>query len=254
MSGRTLLGVWAHPDDEAYLTAGLMLEHRARGDRLVLVRETLGERGTSDPVTWPPSRLVGHRHAELTASLAVLDVHDLRVLGFEDGGCAAFDGADLVIEQIEDVRPDVIVTFGPDGMTGHPDHRAVSRWTTDAWRSAESDAELWYATVTPRFHEEWGPINDAIGLWADQPAPPSTIAAELCHVVELSASQLDVKLAALAEHHSQTAPLAELMGADAYRRWWATETFRAAGRGGVEGSGVVESSSRLVTVGASCRA
>ena len=122
MSGRTLLGVWAHPDDEAYLTAGLMLEHVARGDRVVLVTATLGERGTSDAVAWPPSRLAPHRHAELIASLAVLGVHDLRLLGFEDGGCDTVDGTDLVIEQIEDVRPDVIVTFGPDGMTGHPDH------------------------------------------------------------------------------------------------------------------------------------
>jgi len=230
MSGRTLLGVWAHPDDEAYLTAGLMLEHVARGDRVVLVTATLGERGTSDPVAWPPSRLAPHRHAELIASLAVLGVHDLRLLGFEDGGCDTVDGTDLVIEQIEDVRPDVIVTFGPDGMTGHPDHRAVSRWTTDAWRSTGSGAELWYATVTPQFHEEWGPVNEALGLWADQPVPPSTARHDLHHLIELSEAQLDAKMAALAEHHSQTAPLAELMGTGAYRRWWATEAFRTASR------------------------
>ena len=76
MTGRTLLGVWAHPDDETYLSAGLMLEHVARGDRVVLVSATLGEHGTSDPATWPPARLAAHRRRELAASLAELGVHD----------------------------------------------------------------------------------------------------------------------------------------------------------------------------------
>ena len=46
---RTLLGVWAHPDDEAYLSAGLMAEFRRRGDRVVVVTATLGEHGTERP-------------------------------------------------------------------------------------------------------------------------------------------------------------------------------------------------------------
>ena len=70
MSRRTLLGVWAHPDDEAYLSAGLMAEFRRRGDRVVVVTATLGERGTSDPVAWPPERLAVLRERELRSSLA----------------------------------------------------------------------------------------------------------------------------------------------------------------------------------------
>ena len=54
MSRRTLLGVWAHPDDEAYMSAGLMAEFRRRGDRVVIVCATLGEHGTNDPRSWPP--------------------------------------------------------------------------------------------------------------------------------------------------------------------------------------------------------
>jgi LmbE family N-acetylglucosaminyl deacetylase len=73
-SGRTLLGVWAHPDDEAYLSAGLILEHIARGDRVVIVTATLGEHGTKDPVHWPPQQLAARRHAELRRSLATLGV------------------------------------------------------------------------------------------------------------------------------------------------------------------------------------
>ena len=53
----TVLGIWAHPDDEAFLSAGLMAAARDEGNRVVCVTATLGERGTDDPASWPPGRL-----------------------------------------------------------------------------------------------------------------------------------------------------------------------------------------------------
>src|SRR6478609_2030889 len=50
----TLLGVWAHPDDEAYMTAGLMSMARSAGHRVVVATATKGEAGTDDPRAWPP--------------------------------------------------------------------------------------------------------------------------------------------------------------------------------------------------------
>jgi LmbE family N-acetylglucosaminyl deacetylase len=244
MTGRTLLGVWAHPDDEAYLSAGLMLHHADRGDRVVVVTATLGEHGTSDPRRWPPARLAARRHRELRASLAVLGVHELHVLGYEDGTCQDHDGAGVIAQHIDAVRPDVIVTFGPDGMTGHPDHRAVSRWTTDAWTASGARSDLWYATVTADFHERWGPVNGRIGLWSDQPAPPSTAPHELCHQIVLSESYLDRKQMALRAHRSQTAALAQAVGHRAYRYWWGTESFRAA-----RASAMIDRTHQVVGVG-----
>src|SRR4051794_41886726 len=78
---RTLLGVWAHPDDEAYMSAGLMAEFRRRGDRVVVVTATLGEHGTSDPATWPPARLAALRHNETRNSLAAGGSTERRRLG-----------------------------------------------------------------------------------------------------------------------------------------------------------------------------
>jgi LmbE family N-acetylglucosaminyl deacetylase len=225
---RTLLGVWAHPDDEAYTSAGLMAEFRRRGDRVVVVTATLGERGTSDPTMWPPSRLAALRHAELRNSLAALDVDELHLLGYEDGGCEQREGTAAIADVIADIEPDLIVTFGPDGMTGHPDHRAISRWTTAAWAATRPAASLWYATVTPEFHRQWGPINDRIGLWADQPEPPSTSAQDLARSTRLADDLLDLKIAALEAHESQTRPLIELLGHATYREWWRTESFRGA--------------------------
>ena len=228
MTRRTLLGVWAHPDDEAYVSAGLMASFRARGDRVVIVTATLGEHGTSDPAAGPPAQLAARRHVELRNSLAVLDVDELHLLGYEDGGCERRDGTDAIANHIAAIEPDVIVTFGPDGMTGHPDHRAISRWTTDAWAATRPAAELWYATLTPEFHREWGPVNEHVGLWADQPEPPCTERSDLAHHTVLPDELLDLKVAALRAHTSQTQPLIDMVGGDTYRAWWRAESFRSA--------------------------
>ena len=68
--------------------------------------------------------------------MAVLGVADHRFLGLPDGGLAEprRPGPALVGRLLDEVRPDTILTFGPDGMTFHPDHIAVRRWVTEAWQ------------------------------------------------------------------------------------------------------------------------
>ena len=63
----TILGIWAHPDDEAYLSGGLMALARDAGPRVVCVTATRGELGTPDPATWPPDRLAAERTARAGA-------------------------------------------------------------------------------------------------------------------------------------------------------------------------------------------
>ena len=139
MSHRTLLGVWAHPDDEAYTSAGLMAEFRRRGDRVVVVTATLGERGTSDPEAWPPHRLAPRaprRAAQQPRRCSASTSCTCSATKTAAASCTTAPTA--IAAYIADIEPDVIVTFGPEGMTGHPDHRAVSRWTTDAWAETRS--------------------------------------------------------------------------------------------------------------------
>jgi LmbE family N-acetylglucosaminyl deacetylase len=221
----TLLGVWAHPDDEAYLSAGLMLHARRHGHRVVMLTASAGELGTDRPDLWPPDRLGALRRHELRASLAALGVTEHIVLGLPDGGLDRIDGARTVASVIDTVRPDTIVTFGPDGMTGHRDHRAVSAWTTAAWRLAAPTARLWYATCTPEFHATWGAVNDRLGIWGDNDEPPCIEESDLAHRLDLDDNALDQKLAALRAHASQTTPLVEALGIDTYREWWRTEMF-----------------------------
>src|SRR5512133_2265412 len=106
-----LLGVWAHPDDEAYLSAGLMATVRAAGGRVVVVTATRGEHGTSDPQAWPPHRLARIRERELDASLAALDVNEHHWLGYADGELPRVPvtrGAARMAELIDEVRPEAL--------------------------------------------------------------------------------------------------------------------------------------------------
>ena len=84
----TILSIWAHPDDETYLAAGIMATAVDNGDRVVCVSATAGEHGTADPIVWPPARLGQVRRWEANAAMAVLGVTEHRFLGYEDGTLA----------------------------------------------------------------------------------------------------------------------------------------------------------------------
>ncbi len=225
----TLLGVWAHPDDEAYLSAGLMGRVRDAGGRVVCVHATFGDRGTSDPASWPPERLAAHRRAELAASLAVVGVSEHIGLGYADGSLADLDPAQpelRLIEIIDRVRPDAIVTFGPDGVTGHPDHVAVCRWTTAAWSAAYQPGDLFYATTTDEFVERHAEMYRELALSEAPGLPVRTPRSQIALDIALADWELDRKRAALAAHASQTQELAHRMGEHRYRHWFDHETFR----------------------------
>jgi len=222
----TVLGVWAHPDDEAYLSAGLMAHAVRAGHEVVVVTVTAGERGTDDPARWPPRRLARRRRRELAAALAAVGVRDHHVLGVGDGRCPDVpldEGAALVGRWLARVRPATVVAFGPDGFTGHPDHRAVAAWVRRAWERDGRRARLLHPAATEAFHARWGELNARTGLWYG--APPSTPERDLAVGVDLAGEVLDAKVAALRAHASQTAALEAAVGAATYRAWRSQERF-----------------------------
>lgn len=241
----TILGVWAHPDDEVYLSAGVMAAAASAGNRVVVVTATRGEHGTDDPARWPPARLAEVRVQELAASLAVLDGGGLdggriehHYLGDRTGRCyldgeLAHDRSGPAVAElagiVDEVAPDTILTFGPDGMTGHPDHRAVSAWTDRAVREAAwTGGRVLQAVVTADYHRRFGSMLEPIDGGDD--AFPAVARRHLAVDLVLRSSALERKLAALDAHTSQVGPLQRLLGADGYRRLVEGEWFRAAGR------------------------
>jgi LmbE family N-acetylglucosaminyl deacetylase len=215
----TVLGVWAHPDDEAYLSAGLMALARGAGQRVVVVTATAGEAGAVD------GRL---RRREMAESLAVVGVTEHHWLGFADGGCADVDtdaGAAAVHLLLQHVRPDTILTFGSDGVTGHPDHVAVGRWVRQAWQQEGCRAALLTATLTESFHEQWGALAASHGVWMPGAVPPRVPDDEADLRLLLGDVLSCRKLAALRAHASQTDGLRDAVGDETFRRWWAEEAF-----------------------------
>jgi LmbE family N-acetylglucosaminyl deacetylase len=231
----TVLGVWAHPDDEAYLSAGVMARARESGHRVVVATATYGELGATDGYPYDPDRLAAVRRHELAASLAVVGVSEHRWLGYADGGCAgigAGHGADAVARIIDEVQPDTILTFGPDGMTGHPDHQAVSTWATAAWRSTGGRARLLYATLTAKELARWEDVHERFGgVWMSGTGPcidDDAVAIRL----DLTGDALDRKMVALRAQASQTTGLLQALGHDAFASLCAIESFVEVGVAG----------------------
>src|SRR4051794_33715682 len=161
----TVLGIWAHPDDETYLCGGLMAQASRAGSRVVCVTATRGELGSTDPVRWPAGpELAAVRTKELENALASLGVTEHVWLDYPDGGCADVGDEEPVARLraiVESVRPDTVLTFGPDGMTGHDDHKSVWRWTMAA--TAGTSAKVHVATNTPEWLADWGAKLEAAG-------------------------------------------------------------------------------------------
>jgi LmbE family N-acetylglucosaminyl deacetylase len=223
----TVLAVWAHPDDESFVAGGLLAAASDAGSRIVCLTATRGERGTDDADRWHPRRLGRTRSRELAAAQAIIGIGEQRWLPFEDGACHTVSpghGMALVAQVIDDVQPDTIVTFGPDGLTGHADHRAVARWTSHAWAARRPTARLLWAAIT---------ADTAARMSAAEPVahafyPGFPHVAADCDVairLDLGGDLLDRKFSAIRAHATQSAALVHRLGEDEYRRWWSTESY-----------------------------
>jgi len=225
----TVLGIWAHPDDEAYLSGGLMsVAAREYGNRVVCVTATRGEHGTGDPEAWPAQRLAATRTEELARCLDVLGVAEHLWLDLPDGGCAATEPAGPIArlaEIIVAVRPDTVLTFGDDGYTGHADHRAVGRWAAAAFdRAAHPHARLLQAATDHERHARWDALTSELSVF--EPGYPVLVPRSALAVrLELGPVALDCKVRALAAQQTQTAQLIEALGVEQYTAWVAEEIF-----------------------------
>lgn len=225
----TILGVWAHPDDETYLAAGLMARAARNGSRVVCVTATRGEGGSMDEEVWPPETMGEVRERELIRSLEVLGVtehHWLDCLDVDMDTPLDGSGFPRVLEIMEEVRPDTVLTFGPDGMTDHAGHKSVCEWSTRAFvQTAKPGARLHYATATPEWAATWVPVYNRFDVFRPG-TPPVTSREELSIDFPLPPDLLDLKLRAIQEHVSQVEGMVHAFGEDIFRQAMAEEYFR----------------------------
>jgi LmbE family N-acetylglucosaminyl deacetylase len=226
----SILAVFAHPDDEAYIAGALMAIAADAGRRVVCVTATRGELGFPDDDPRPIEERKAIREAELEACLEVLGVGEHHWLDYPDSGCATVpvdEPVGRLREVLQEVLPDTVLTFGPDGGTYHDDHVAVSRWTTLACRSVDRDHRLLYAANTP----EWAAMfNAALDLddvmMVEGVEPPTTPMDQLSLSYNAHDELADRKVRALRCQASQVEPLVAQAGAEAFRELVREESFR----------------------------
>jgi N-acetylglucosamine malate deacetylase 2 len=143
---RCILFSFAHPDDEAVLISGLACRYGAENVRLALMMATRGESGKAgQPAVASREELPAVREAELKRSAEILGIETVRFLGYHDRQLAAAPLDEIrerMVSIIRECRPAIVITFDPNGANLHPDHVAISRFTSDAV-SAAADGR-WY--------------------------------------------------------------------------------------------------------------
>ena len=132
-----LMFVLAHPDDETLGMGGAIARYAAEGVETYLVTATRGEKGWfGAPEAYPGPEALGRiREAELRAAAGVLGLRDVHFLDYIDGELDEADHDEAIgkiVQRIREVRPHVVATFAHDGLYGHPDHIAISQFTTAA--------------------------------------------------------------------------------------------------------------------------
>lgn len=241
MTGHRLLACFAHPDDEAFPVGGALAAHAARGVQIRLITATRGEEGEIRQAGSATRDTLGEvRRVELARAARILGLQDHIVLHYRDSGMAgtppnehpqAFVNAEAevvierLVEEIRRFRPQVVLTFDPAGLYGHPDHIAIHEYTKEAFQRASDPkahpqhfingvaphrAQRLFYSARPRgFRMEWAVTLRAQGIdfplpdpnRANDGAPPEDI-----HLEMDVSEQMDLKMGCILSHRTQVAP------------------------------------------------
>lgn len=146
-----LLALFAHPDDETYRAGGLLALLAQNGVRVHIVTTTRGEAGAigaSDVNTSEPLSVI--REKELRCACQALNLEPPVVWDFPDGGLAEID-PEIIIQRalllMHEIQPQVVLSFGPDGLSGHPDHIAIGDIASAVFARYQKAAALYQLAV-----------------------------------------------------------------------------------------------------------
>ena len=187
---RILLAVTAHPDDEAFM--GPILARYAReGVKVYLAIATKGEKGANEFAKIPAGdALADVRRAEATCACKELGIEPPIFFNLNDGELGAWTEplaknihavAYNVEKLVDQLHPQVILTWGPEGGYGHPDHRLVSDAVTQVVQSLHSSIKLYYPGLSPAQAKPLNSVWVAVGTPVTQRPPHGSARAALPH-------------------------------------------------------------------------
>jgi LmbE family N-acetylglucosaminyl deacetylase len=249
LAGRTVLAIFAHPDDESLACGGTLARLSDAGARVILLCASRGEAGSiSDPSLVPDGDLGIVRARELRDAAAILGVAEVIVLDHPDGDLRWDDVPELhaeIVMTIQRYRPDAVITFAEDGLYWHLDHIGVHERTYTAVRSLGAEAPpLYFVTmrhgvmreVVEAAHAKGGAPPDS-SFWGIEPDAFGDGAKPPTFVIDVR-DWVPRKLAALRCHRTQMGPNNPMawIDEDEARRWLGVELFRRAPLESVNGS------------------
>jgi LmbE family N-acetylglucosaminyl deacetylase len=207
-SKRKLLLVLAHPDDESMGNGTTIARHRETGVEVHLVCATRGGAGWGGlPAGRRREELPAIRGSELERAAAVLGLSSVTLWDYPDGGVARCDRAEItrrIGRVIEQVAPDLIVGWGPDGGYGHPDHIAVGACTDAAAGTVAPEVPLYHMAHDAQTAAEYRRAFDLAG--ADGNSLPLRWHRRVSVVFRPREQELRTKADAIACHESQLQP------------------------------------------------
>jgi LmbE family N-acetylglucosaminyl deacetylase len=238
LAGRTIVAIFAHPDDESLACGGTLARLADAGARVVLFCASRGEKGpVADPTLVPDGDLGRAREAELREAAAVLGISEIIITNHGDGTLHWSHMAELraqIVDLIQCMRPDAVITFAEDGLYWHLDHIGIYERTCEAFSDLADAPALYYVTMptgamkemVDAVHEKgvgppdsslWGMVPEVFGIHSK---PPTVIVD-----VKPWAAR---KLAALRCHRTQIGPSNPLawIDEDQARQWLGVEQFR----------------------------
>ncbi|MGH7475983.1 MAG: PIG-L deacetylase family protein [Longimicrobiales bacterium] len=150
---RTLMAVFAHPDDER-IVGPLLARYARAGHAVYLVIATDGGKGVREHAGIPAGDSLAHARAqEARCAAEELGIQAPLLLGLEDAGLASFANLGRLRDELRrvfrELRPELVISFGPEGGTGHPDHRLVGAVVTEVVQGGEAGMpqSLYYASL-----------------------------------------------------------------------------------------------------------
>jgi len=203
-----LLLVVPHPDDEVFGAGGVLSSAARKGWTTGVITLTRGDKG-KDLGLCSREELPRVREQELRRSAEILRVGHLEVHGYPDKGVADHpEIAELLADRFNELQPERIITFPPNGLNRHPDHVASHRWTVAAFQHYGEGLLYYYAPTRPYpgFSEGW--------------LAPT-------HRVELDREALSAKIRAMAQYRTQALSVLKIMDLAAARLM--EETFHLVG-------------------------
>lgn len=229
---RRMLLLLAHPDDETFGPGGTIAKYASEGVDVYLATATKGQAGmVGDPPVTDREHLGEVRAAELLCAAGILGIRKVVFLGFEDGRLVHIPPERIVekaVEQIRWVRPQVVIGFGPEGVSRHPDHMVMSQVALEAFEAAAEPSRFSHQLMNGI--EPWAPyklyqFEIAQEILASWNVPLAGVPGDRITAVVDTSAYVEKKVEAFRCHRTQSKDSQRILSREGYLEFARRETY-----------------------------